>query len=82
MGVVVNAPCSLKIIDDIDIDLFFRLDRGNNTINMAAAKRIVVCGGGGFLGSRICKSAVARGWDVTSIKFVSFRAFHVVSMAQ
>ncbi|KAH8890791.1 NAD(P)-binding protein [Thozetella sp. PMI_491] len=34
---------------------------------MGAAKRIVVCGGNGFLGSRICKSAVARGWDVTSI---------------
>ncbi|KAI4252438.1 MAG: hypothetical protein L6R42_007959 [Xanthoria sp. 1 TBL-2021] len=29
-------------------------------------KRIVVCGGNGFLGSRICKSAVSRGWDVTS----------------
>ncbi|KAL9001493.1 MAG: hypothetical protein Q9169_000068 [Polycauliona sp. 2 TL-2023] len=29
-------------------------------------KRIVVCGGNGFLGSRICKSAVTRGWDVTS----------------
>ncbi|RYP16692.1 hypothetical protein DL767_010149 [Monosporascus sp. MG133] len=33
----------------------------------AAAKRIVVCGGNGFLGSRICKSAISRGWDVTSI---------------
>ncbi|PSR75461.1 NAD dependent epimerase/dehydratase [Coniella lustricola] len=32
-----------------------------------AAKKIVVCGGNGFLGSRICKYAVARGWDVTSI---------------
>ncbi|KAL1848534.1 hypothetical protein Daus18300_013587 [Diaporthe australafricana] len=32
-----------------------------------AAKKIVVCGGNGFLGSRICKFAVARGWDVTSI---------------
>jgi nucleoside-diphosphate-sugar epimerase len=37
---------------------------------MATAKKIVVCGGNGFLGSRICKSAVARGWDVTSIRFV------------
>ncbi|KAM4054640.1 NAD dependent epimerase/dehydratase family protein [Hirsutella rhossiliensis] len=34
---------------------------------MSAAKRLVVCGGSGFLGSRICKYAVARGWDVTSI---------------
>jgi nucleoside-diphosphate-sugar epimerase len=33
-----------------------------------AAKKIVVAGGNGFLGSRICKSAVARGWDVTSIR--------------
>ncbi|GKZ36238.1 hypothetical protein AbraIFM66950_007235 [Aspergillus brasiliensis] len=32
-----------------------------------AAKRVVVAGGNGFLGSRICKSAVARGWDVTSL---------------
>ncbi|KAI9887226.1 MAG: hypothetical protein M1823_000974 [Watsoniomyces obsoletus] len=32
-----------------------------------AKKKIVVCGGNGFLGSRICKSAVARGWDVTSV---------------
>ncbi|KAI9731594.1 MAG: hypothetical protein M1834_004715 [Cirrosporium novae-zelandiae] len=30
-------------------------------------KRIVVCGGNGFLGSRICKFAIARGWDVVSI---------------
>ncbi|KFY62801.1 hypothetical protein V496_04390 [Pseudogymnoascus sp. VKM F-4515 (FW-2607)] len=34
---------------------------------MATVKRVVVCGGNGFLGSRICKYAVARGWDVTSI---------------
>jgi len=34
----------------------------------AAAKKLVVCGGSGFLGSRICKFAVARGWDVTSIR--------------
>ncbi|GAO18906.1 hypothetical protein UVI_02030750 [Ustilaginoidea virens] len=33
----------------------------------AAAKRLVVCGGSGFLGSRICKYAVDRGWEVTSI---------------
>ncbi|KAJ9158449.1 NAD(P)-binding protein [Coniochaeta hoffmannii] len=33
----------------------------------SAAKKLVVCGGNGFLGSRICKFAVARGWDVTSI---------------
>ncbi|MCJ1469316.1 hypothetical protein MMC07_007949 [Pseudocyphellaria aurata] len=39
-----------------------------------AKKRIVVCGGNGFLdgkrvgsGSRICKVAVGRGWDVVSI---------------
>ncbi|KAI9837768.1 MAG: hypothetical protein M1819_006702 [Sarea resinae] len=33
----------------------------------AAKKRIVVCGGNGFLGTRICKSAVGRGWAVTAI---------------
>ncbi|KAL1855956.1 hypothetical protein Plec18167_000421 [Paecilomyces lecythidis] len=32
-----------------------------------ATKRIVVAGGSGFLGSRICKAAVARGWSVTSL---------------
>ncbi|KAL8870944.1 MAG: hypothetical protein Q9174_003126 [Haloplaca sp. 1 TL-2023] len=30
-------------------------------------KRIVVCGGNGFLGTRICKSAATRNWDVISI---------------
>ncbi|KIX96943.1 uncharacterized protein Z520_07057 [Fonsecaea multimorphosa CBS 102226] len=33
----------------------------------AGKKKLVVAGGNGFLGSRICKSAVGRGWDVTSI---------------
>ncbi|KAH6643538.1 hypothetical protein C7974DRAFT_381735 [Boeremia exigua] len=33
----------------------------------AAQKKLVVCGGNGFLGSRICRAAVARGWAVTSI---------------
>ncbi|KAJ5169000.1 uncharacterized protein N7482_004594 [Penicillium canariense] len=32
-----------------------------------AAKRLVVAGGSGFLGSRICKSAASRGWEVTSL---------------
>jgi hypothetical protein len=41
------------------------------THEMATAKRLVVCGGNGFLGSRICKYAVQRGWDVTSIRYVS-----------
>ncbi|KAG5293699.1 mitochondrion protein [Histoplasma capsulatum G186AR] len=36
-------------------------------MQMAATKRIVVAGGSGFLGSRICKSAVARGWEVVSL---------------
>lgn len=39
-------------------------------MSKAAAKKIVVCGGNGFVGSRICKYAVARGWDVTSIRQV------------
>ena len=38
----------------------------------ATKKRLVVAGGNGFLGSRICKSAVARGWHVTSIRYLSF----------
>jgi nucleoside-diphosphate-sugar epimerase len=36
----------------------------------SSVKKIVVCGGNGFLGSRICKYAVAKGWDVTSIRYV------------
>lgn len=34
----------------------------------AVKKKLVVCGGNGFLGNRICKAAVAREWDVTSIR--------------
>ena len=30
-------------------------------------KKLVVCGGTGFLGSRICKAAAARNWAVTSL---------------
>ncbi|KAF2655649.1 NAD(P)-binding protein [Lophiostoma macrostomum CBS 122681] len=33
----------------------------------AAKKKLVICGGTGFLGSRICKAAAHRGWAVTSI---------------
>ncbi|MCJ1418427.1 hypothetical protein MMC32_004774 [Xylographa parallela] len=32
-----------------------------------AKKKIVVAGGNGFLGTRICKSAAARGWEVVSL---------------
>ncbi|KAL2797765.1 hypothetical protein BJX66DRAFT_82178 [Aspergillus keveii] len=35
-----------------------------------ASKKLVVAGGNGFLGSRICKSAVARGWTVTSLRYL------------
>ncbi|RDW65537.1 NAD(P)-binding protein-14 [Coleophoma crateriformis] len=41
---------------------------------MASTKRLVVCGGNGFLGSRICRSAVARGWEVTSISISPSRS--------
>ncbi|KAL1839087.1 hypothetical protein VTJ49DRAFT_1888 [Mycothermus thermophilus] len=34
---------------------------------MAATKRLVVFGGNGFLGSRICRAAVSRDWDVISV---------------
>ncbi|KAF2454060.1 hypothetical protein BDY21DRAFT_326600 [Lineolata rhizophorae] len=33
----------------------------------AASKKLVVCGGTGFLGSRICRAGASRGWDVTSL---------------
>ncbi|KAF1919431.1 hypothetical protein BDU57DRAFT_512514 [Ampelomyces quisqualis] len=33
----------------------------------AAKKKLVVCGGNGFPGTRICKAAAHRGWTVTSI---------------
>jgi len=39
----------------------------SGTSAAAAKKKLVVCGGNGFLGSRICKAAVARDWDVVSI---------------
>ncbi|KZV90411.1 putative mitochondrion protein [Exidia glandulosa HHB12029] len=32
-----------------------------------AAQRLLVVGGNGFVGSAICKAALARGWQVTSI---------------
>ncbi|RMJ25374.1 hypothetical protein PHISP_03770 [Aspergillus sp. HF37] len=32
-----------------------------------ASRKLVVAGGNGFLGSRICRSAVSRGWAVTSL---------------
>lgn len=37
----------------------------------SAKKKIVVAGGNGFLGSRICKAAVGRGWEVTSLSYAS-----------
>lgn len=30
-------------------------------------KKLVVCGGTGFLGSRICRAAVSRNWHVVSV---------------
>ncbi|KAH6693697.1 NAD dependent epimerase/dehydratase family protein [Plectosphaerella plurivora] len=36
-------------------------------MSKVAAKKLVVCGGSGFVGSRICKYAVQRGWEVTSV---------------
>ncbi|EAT82957.1 hypothetical protein HBI56_069240 [Parastagonospora nodorum] len=36
-------------------------------MSTAAKKKLVVCGGNGFLGSRICRAAAHRGWSVTSI---------------
>ena len=44
-------------------------------------KRIVVAGGNGFLGSRICKSAVARGWDVTSLRYMPSSCLSYTTLA-
>ncbi|EAS37082.3 ubiquinone biosynthesis protein COQ11 [Coccidioides immitis RS] len=46
---------------------------------MAATTRLVVAGGSGFLGSRICKSAVTRGWDVVSLSRHGEPAWDTVS---
>ncbi|EFR03275.1 hypothetical protein MGYG_06277 [Nannizzia gypsea CBS 118893] len=43
------------------------------------AKRIVVAGGSGFLGARICQSAVARGWEVVSLSRRGEPAWDTVS---
>ncbi|KAF7976731.1 hypothetical protein HWV62_5919 [Athelia sp. TMB] len=37
------------------------------TTTMQAARKILVVGGNGFIGSAVCKAALARGMDVTSI---------------
>ncbi|KAK9325787.1 hypothetical protein V1517DRAFT_313475 [Lipomyces orientalis] len=34
---------------------------------MTSLKRLLVCGGTGFLGRKICETAVAHGWEVTSL---------------
>jgi uncharacterized protein YbjT (DUF2867 family) len=34
---------------------------------VAKLRKLLVCGGSGFLGSRICKLASARNWTVTSL---------------
>lgn len=48
--------------------IFTAQNRSIMSATSAAKKKLVVCGGNGFLGSRICKAAVARDWDVTSIR--------------
>lgn len=58
------------IIDIYSIRRFFLTTQPFTTMSTSAArKKLVVCGGNGFLGSRICKAAVARDWDVTSIRY-------------
>ncbi|KAK7207945.1 hypothetical protein BZA70DRAFT_272554 [Myxozyma melibiosi] len=42
---------------------------------MASLKRLLVCGGTGFLGRRICEQAVAHGWAVTSLSRSGAAAF-------
>ena len=69
---VISAPEILTTSAEYFNELM-KFSRGTR-LNMAAAKKLVVCGGNGFLGSRICQYAIARGWDVTSIRYV----FHAV----
>jgi hypothetical protein len=62
----------------------------------AVKKKLVVCGGNGFLGmmafdnclylginillgSRICKSAVSRGWHVVSIRYITSLAKRTIN---
>ncbi|KAK9448140.1 uncharacterized protein V1518DRAFT_419778 [Limtongia smithiae] len=42
---------------------------------MATAKRLLVCGGTGFLGRRICEFGVAHGWEVTCLSRSGINAF-------
>jgi hypothetical protein len=79
LAVCACPPGPLKVVralDDISPYIPLRsgfltsqLHNSNMATGTATAKKIVVCGGNGFLGSRICKAAVARGWDVTSIRY-------------
>jgi nucleoside-diphosphate-sugar epimerase len=45
-----------------------------STIKMAdaAVKKLVVLGGTGFVGRRICARALQAGWRVTSLSYVKF----------
>lgn len=42
------------------------------TSTMSAIHRLLVVGGNGYLGSAVCRAAVGRGWQVTSIRYVPF----------
>ncbi|KAK9365705.1 hypothetical protein V1509DRAFT_632217 [Lipomyces kononenkoae] len=42
---------------------------------MTSIKRLLVCGGTGFLGRKICENAVAHGWQVTSLSRSGAGAF-------
>ncbi|KAK9333912.1 hypothetical protein V1520DRAFT_330930 [Lipomyces starkeyi] len=42
---------------------------------MTSIKRLLVCGGTGFLGRKICETAVAHGWEVTSLSRSGRSAF-------
>ncbi|MED6112663.1 hypothetical protein PIB30_063624 [Stylosanthes scabra] len=57
----------------------YREDSRSNTIDVVAdikSERIVVLGGSGFVGSAICKAAVSKGIEVTSLsRFVIFNLF-------
>ncbi|KAK9459811.1 uncharacterized protein V1516DRAFT_452805 [Lipomyces oligophaga] len=45
---------------------------------MISPKKVLICGGTGFLGKRICEQAVARGWLVTSLSRSGRSAFRSI----
>lgn len=49
----------------------FRTTSTSLTSTTMSVPRLLVVGGNGYLGSAVCKAAVAKGWDVASMSWVS-----------